>query len=97
MGENLDQETIPGGDGIADGQPDGYVGDGCEGDPGAPDRKFIKPFRCAGDEAGPANGDAANRCPLDEPNDRLDVSLDKRIQEIGELRSRVEKFDGGAK
>jgi len=25
------------------------------------------------------------------------ISLDKRIQEIGELRSRVEKLDGGAK
>jgi uncharacterized protein YicC (UPF0701 family) len=29
--------------------------------------------------------------------EKVDVSLDKRIQEIGELRSRVEKFDGGAK
>jgi uncharacterized protein YicC (UPF0701 family) len=29
--------------------------------------------------------------------EKVDVSLDKRIQEIGELRSRVEKLDGGAK
>ena len=30
-------------------------------------------------------------------SEKVDVSLDKRIQEIGELRSRVEKFGGGAK
>ena len=29
--------------------------------------------------------------------EKVDVSLDKRIQEIGELRSRLEKREGGAK
>jgi hypothetical protein len=30
-------------------------------------------------------------------SEKVDVSLDKRIQEIGELRSRAEKLEGGAK
>jgi hypothetical protein len=30
-------------------------------------------------------------------SEKVDVQFDKRIQEIGELRSRVEKLDGGAK
>jgi hypothetical protein len=30
-------------------------------------------------------------------SEKVDVSLDKRIRELGELRSRVEKLDGGAK
>src|ERR1035437_9751726 len=30
-------------------------------------------------------------------SEKVDVSLDKRIQEIGEVRSRLEKLDGGAK
>lgn len=30
-------------------------------------------------------------------SEKVDVSLDKRIQEIGELRNRLEKFEGGAK
>jgi hypothetical protein len=30
-------------------------------------------------------------------SEKVDVQLDKRIQEIGELRSRVERLDGGAK
>ena len=30
-------------------------------------------------------------------SEKVDVSLDKRIQEIGEVRSRVEKLEGGAK
>jgi hypothetical protein len=30
-------------------------------------------------------------------SEKVDVSLDKRIQEIGEVRNRVEKLDGGAK
>lgn len=29
--------------------------------------------------------------------EKVDVSLDKRIQEIGEMRSRVERLQGGAK
>jgi hypothetical protein len=30
-------------------------------------------------------------------SEKVDVSLDKRIQEIGEVRSRVERLDDGAK
>ena len=30
-------------------------------------------------------------------SEKVDVSLDKRIQEIGDVRSRVEKLEGGAK
>jgi hypothetical protein len=30
-------------------------------------------------------------------SEKVDVSLDKRIQEIGELRSRAEKLEGGTK
>jgi t-SNARE complex subunit (syntaxin) len=30
-------------------------------------------------------------------SEKVDVSLDKRIQEIGEVRSRVERLEGGAK
>jgi hypothetical protein len=30
-------------------------------------------------------------------SEKVDVSLEKRIQEIGQIRSRVEKLDGGAK
>lgn len=30
-------------------------------------------------------------------SEKVDVSLDKRIQELGDLRSRVEKLDGGSK
>jgi hypothetical protein len=30
-------------------------------------------------------------------SEKVDVQFDKRIQEIGELRGRVEKLDGGAK
>jgi t-SNARE complex subunit (syntaxin) len=30
-------------------------------------------------------------------SEKVDVQFDKRIQEIGELRSRVERLDGGAK
>jgi hypothetical protein len=30
-------------------------------------------------------------------SEKVDVSLDKRIQEIGEVRSRLEKLDGGVR
>lgn len=30
-------------------------------------------------------------------SEKVDVSLEKRIQEIGEMRSRVERLEGGAK
>src|ERR1700728_3122701 len=30
-------------------------------------------------------------------SEKVDVQLDKRIQELGELRGRVERLDGGAK
>lgn len=30
-------------------------------------------------------------------SEKVDVSLDKRIQELGEVRRRVEKLEGGAK
>jgi hypothetical protein len=30
-------------------------------------------------------------------SEKVDVSLEKRIQEIGEMRSRLEKHEGGAK
>jgi hypothetical protein len=30
-------------------------------------------------------------------SEKVDVSLDKRIQEIGEVRSRLDKLEGGAK
>ena len=30
-------------------------------------------------------------------SEKVDVSLDKRIQEIGDVRSRLEKLEGGAK
>ena len=47
---------------------------------------------------GPAGGDAGDGRPLDEPliawSEKVDVSLEKRAREIGEMRSRLNRIEG---
>jgi len=93
-------KTVPGSDGIADGQPDGHVAD-----------REVKESLERQIENVASRFDAQairlDRAMLQTGarwtnrmiawSEKVDVELGKRIQELGELSKRVEELDRGAK